>query len=239
MDPCGVAGKVPFAWLHLSDQKSASIFIYIFCGVDAFLRDLSDCGVLLLLLLAHPSLLGDLSPPQELESLEGCNLALKKEIASLKKEALFYTEALERHQPLCRLQEPGSDKASASASSPTDTSSASLSGRSRSEMSPPGPHSLFHPSDPPPPSPRPASVPQTHPTPLVENPIISKPSSAASPGLLLSLLTVPSPPGAPQTSAGPSDGPPAQQEDLGFLELLEHNDWILQEGGMNRVVSNQ
>uniref|UniRef100_A0A3B5JZH3 Basic leucine zipper ATF-like transcription factor 2 n=1 Tax=Takifugu rubripes TaxID=31033 RepID=A0A3B5JZH3_TAKRU len=43
---------------------------------------------------------------QDLESLEGTNSALRKEIASLEREALLYTAALERHKPFCCLKGP-------------------------------------------------------------------------------------------------------------------------------------
>lgn len=217
-------------------------------------------------------------------------MALRKEISSLEKSALFYTAVLEHHKPFCRLQGHGSDSAAslsvsqpvsaqASASTSASTPSASFGGRSpltpaptapscelvssgsskssphSSVMTAPAAHSLFHypgwdPSYPPPQTPCPGSVPQTSPDPLDEILIDSKPShshhSAANPGLLLSLLTVPSPPRAPQSSAGTSDGSLPQQSllgdtsrDLSFLELLEVNDWILQEPEMDPTFFKQ
>lgn len=213
-------------------------------------------------------------------------MALRKEISSLEKSALFYTAVLERHQPFCRLRGRGSASAappsvsgpvSAQASASTSaaaTPSASFGGRSpstppaptapscelfssgSSKSSPhpsiltaPAPHSLFHdPPCPPPQTPGPGTVPRTPPDPLVEILMDSKPSPshqpAADPGLFLSLLTVPSAPRGPQTSAGTSDGSLAQlslledtSRDLGFQELLEVNDWILQECEMDPAFS--
>lgn len=206
-------------------------------------------------------------------------MALRKEISSLEKRAVFYTAVLERHQPFCRLRGRGSGSAAppsvsspvsaqASASTSAATPSASFGGRSPltpscelfstgSSISSPhtsvktaaAPHSLFHdpscdPPLPPPQTPCPGSVPQTPPDPLAEILIDSKLSpshqAAASPGLLLSLLTVPSPPRGPQTS----DGSLAQMSlledtsrDLGFQELLEVNEWILQEPEMDPAFS--
>lgn len=162
--------------------------------------------------------------------------------------------------------------ASNQTSTPAATSSASLGGSSpltpapaatscglfssgSSKTSPqssflaaPAPHSLFHCPGTDPPYPLcPVSVPQTH---LVENLNDSKPSyshhSGTNPGLPLSLLTVPSPLGAPQTSPGPRESLlelrsslEDTSRDVSFLELLEVNDWILQEGGVECVVSEQ
>lgn len=238
-------------------------------------------------LLSPPSPLRYLSPPQEQESLEASNSALRKEISSLERAVLFYTTALERHEPFCRLQDPGSGSvaplsvscpvsAQASASTSAATPSTSFGGRlplppapscelfssgssksspHSSVMTAPAPHSLFHypgwdPPCPPPQTPCPGGVAQAARDPLHEILIDSKPShshhSAANPGLLLSLLTVPSPPRAPQTSAGTSDGSLAQQplledtsRDLGFQELLEVNDWILQELEMETAFPEQ
>ncbi|XP_056882351.1 uncharacterized protein batf2 isoform X1 [Takifugu flavidus] len=217
---------------------------------------------------------------QDLESLEGTNSALRKEIASLEREALLYTAALERHKPFCCLKGPGSGPAdplsvsfpdSNQTSTPAATSSASLGGSSpltpapaatscelfssgSSKTSPhssfitaPAPHSLFHCPGADSSHPLcPVSIPQTH---LVENLNDSKPSyshpSSTNPGLPLSLLTVPSPLGAPQTSPGTREYLELRSSledtsrDISFLELLEVNDWILQEGETNCVVSEQ
>lgn len=112
----------------------------------------------------------------------------------------------------------------------------------------PAPHSLFHCPGTDPPYPLcPVSAPQTH---LVESLNDSKPSyshhSGTNPGLPLSLLTVPSPLGAPQTSPGPRESLlelrsslEDTSRDVSFLELLEVNDWILQEGEADCVVSGQ
>lgn len=129
------------------------------------------------------------------------------------------------------------------------SSGSSISSPHTSVKTAAAPPSPFHdPScDPPcapPQTPCPGSVPQTPPDPLGVIPIDSKLSpshqSAARPGLFLSMLTFPSPPRGPQTS----DASLAQMSllgdtsrDLGFQELLEVNEWILQEREMDPAFS--
>ncbi|XP_034413277.1 transcription factor kayak [Cyclopterus lumpus] len=70
---------------------------------------------------------------EELQCLERSNLAIKKEIAALKKDLHFYTAALERHEPSCRLKDSTASSStsrlsvSSSAAPPRDRPGASRS----------------------------------------------------------------------------------------------------------------
>lgn len=67
---------------------------------------------------------------EELQRLEQSNSALRKEIASLKKDYDLYTSALERHKPFCRVHDSASSPGSTTRLSPPVNRQASSSSSS-------------------------------------------------------------------------------------------------------------
>ncbi|KAF7657338.1 hypothetical protein LDENG_00027640 [Lucifuga dentata] len=63
---------------------------------------------------------------EELQCVEQTNLALEKEIATLKRELRLYATALERHKPLCRLRTSSSSPTARLAASPSPSPAAAL-----------------------------------------------------------------------------------------------------------------